>query len=69
MMGEYQRGCAQYLKSKSKNTFNKMQYSYKSLENEDYKVFKKYILKLRKKLKYNLITFFQSKLILLNLYI
>ncbi len=69
MMGEYQRGCAQYLKSKSKNTFNKMQYSYKSLENEDYKVFKKHILKLRKKLKYNLITFFQSKFILLNLYI
>ena len=60
-MGEYQRGNAQYLKSKSKNSFNKMQYSYKSLEAEDYKVFKKYILKLRKKVKNTLITFFQSK--------
>lgn len=59
-MGEYQRD-AQYLKSKSKNLFNKMQYSYKSLEAEDYKVFRKHILKLRKKVKYNLITFFQSK--------
>lgn len=47
-MGEYQRD-AQYLKSKSKNAFNKMQYSYKSLEAEDYKVFRKHILKLRKK--------------------
>ena len=59
-MGEYQRD-AQYLKSKSKNKFNKMQYSYISLEAEDYKVFKKYILKLRKKVKNTLITFFQSK--------
>ena len=63
-MGEYQRSNAQYLKSKSKNSFNKLnklQYSYKSLEAEDYKIFKKHILKLRKKLKNNLITFFQSK--------
>ena len=67
-MGEYQRD-DQYLKSKSKNSFNKMQYSYKSLEAEDYKVFRKYILKLRKKLKNNLITFFQSKSLLLRLYI
>ena len=59
-MGEYQRD-AQYLMSKSKNSFNKMQYSYKSLEAEDYKVFRKHILKLRKKVKCNLITFFQSK--------
>jgi hypothetical protein len=69
MMGEYQRGNAQYLKSKSKKSINKLQYSYKSLEAEDYKIFKKYILKLRKKLKYNLITFFQSKSLLLKLYI
>ena len=62
MIGEYQRDNAQYLKNKSKNSFNKLQYSYKSLEAEDYKVFKKYVLKLRKKIKYNLITFFQSKL-------
>ena len=67
-MGEYQRD-DQYLKSKSKNSFNKMQYSYKSLEAEDYKVFRKYILKLRKKLKNNLITFFQSKSLLLKLYL
>ena len=60
-MEEYQRNNAQYLRSKSKNVFNKFQYSYKSLEAEDYKIFKKYILKLRKKIKYNLITFFQSK--------
>ena len=68
MMGEYQRD-AQYLKSKSKNSFNKMQYSYKSLEAEDDKVLRKYILKLRKKLKNNLITFFQSKSLLLKIYI
>ena len=60
-MEEYQRDNTQYLRSKSKNAFNKFQYSYKSLEAEDYKIFKKYILKLRKKIKYNLITFFQSK--------
>ena len=68
-MGEYQRECAKNLKSKNKNTFNKLQYSYKSLEAEDYKTFKKHILKLRKKLKCNLITFFQSKSLLLKLYI
>ena len=67
-MGEYQKD-AQYLKSKSKNLFNKMQYSYKSLEAEDYKFFRKYILKLRKKLKNNLITFFQSKSLLLKFYL
>jgi len=61
MIGEYQRGNAQYLRSKSRNSYNKLQYSYKSLEAEDYKIFKKYILKLRKYIKFNLITFFQSK--------
>ena len=69
MIGEYQRDNDQYLKSKSKNRFNKLQYSYKSLETEDYKVFKKYVLKLRKKIKYNLLSFFQSKLLILNFYL
>ena len=61
MMGRYQSDNIQYFRNKSKNSFNQIRYSDDILNPEDTKVLKKLILKLRKKLKYALLTFFNSK--------
>lgn len=60
-MGRYQSDNIQYLRNKNKNSFNQIRYSDDNLNPEDTKVLKKLILKLRKKLKYALLTFFNSK--------
>ena len=61
MMGRYQSDNIQYFRNKSKNSFNQIRYSDDILNPEDTKVLKKLILKLRKKLKYSLLSFFNSK--------
>jgi hypothetical protein len=61
MMGRYQSDNIQYFRNKSKNSFNQIRYSDDKLNPEDTKVLKKLILKLRKKLKYSLLSFFNSK--------
>ena len=61
MMGRYQSDNIQYFRNKSKNSFNQIRYSDDILNPEDTKVLKKLILKLRKKLKYALLAFFNSK--------
>ena len=61
MMGRYQSDNIQYFRTKNKNSFNQIRYSEDILNPEDTKVLKKFILKLRKKLKYALLAFFNSK--------
>ena len=61
MMGRYQSDNVQYFRTKNKNSFNQIRYSEDILNPEDAKVLRKFILKLRKKLKYALLTFFNSK--------
>jgi hypothetical protein len=61
MMGRYQSDNVQYFRTKNKNSFNQIRYSDAILNPEDTKVLKKFLLKLRKKLKYSLLTFFNSK--------
>jgi hypothetical protein len=61
MMGRYQSDNIQYFRNKNKNSFNQIRYSDDNLNLEDIKVFRKFILKLRKKLKYALLAFFNSK--------
>ena len=61
MMGRYQSDNIQYFRNKNKNSFNQIRYSDDNLNLEDIKVFRKFILKLRKKLKYSLLSFFNSK--------
>lgn len=60
-MGRYQSDNIQYFRNKNKNSFNQIRYSDDNLNLEDIKVFRKFILKLRKKLKYALLAFFNSK--------
>ena len=61
MMGRYQSDNIQYFRTKNKNSFNQIRYSEDILNPEDAKVLRKFILKLRKKLKYALLAFFNSK--------
>ena len=61
MMGRYQSDNIQYFRTKNKNSFNQIRYSDDILNPEDAKVLRKFILKLRKKLKYALLAFFNSK--------
>lgn len=61
MMGRYQSDNVQYFRNKNKNFYNQARYSDDNINPEDAKVFKKFLLKLRKKLKYSLLTFFNSK--------
>ena len=60
-MGRYQSDNVQYFRNKNKNFYNQPRYSDDNINPEDVKVFKKFLLKLRKKLKYSLLTFFNSK--------
>lgn len=60
-MGRYQSDNVQYFRNKNKNFYNQARYADDNLNLEDAKVFKKFLLKLRKKLKYALLTFFNSK--------
>ena len=60
-MGRYQSDNIQYFRTKNKNSFNQIRYSDDILNPEDAKVLRKFILKLRKKLKYALLAFFNSK--------
>ena len=61
MMGRYQSDNIQYFRTKNKNSFNQIRYSDDILNPEDAKVLRKFILKLRKKLKHALLAFFNSK--------
>ena len=60
-MGRYQSDNIQYFRTKNKNSFNQIRYSDAILNPEDTKVLKKFLLKLRKKLKYAVLAFFNSK--------
>lgn len=51
MMGRYQSDNVQYFRTKNKNSFNQIRYSDAILNPEDTKVLKKFLLKLRKKIK------------------
>ena len=58
-MGKYQNDNDQFIKSRNKYSFNQMKYSDRKPENT--KKLKKYFLKLRKRIKYNILSFFNSK--------
>ena len=60
-MGKYQKDEHQHIKNKNKNSFNQMKYSSNTFKSENTKKIKKFFSKLREKLKFNLLTFFNSK--------
>ena len=62
MMGKYKKDNYIYAKCKIKtSTNNQMKYTDNQLIYESNRIFKKYILKLRTKIKYSLLTCFNSK--------
>jgi hypothetical protein len=62
MMDKYQKDKIYIPKNKIKiYSINQMKSSDNKLINEKNKIFKKFILKLRNKIKYTLLTFFNSK--------
>ena len=60
-MEKYQKDNLKFFKTRSKNSFNQMKYSANTFNPENTKKIKKLFLKLRKKVKYNLLTFLNSK--------
>ena len=60
-MEKYQKDNLKFFKIRSKNSFNQMKYSNNTFKQENTKNIKKFFSKLRKKVKCNLLTFFNSK--------
>lgn len=62
MMGEYRRNILAFPKNKiTRSAYNQVRNADAQIDCDKNKIIKKFILKLRNKMKYNLLTFFNSK--------